>query len=221
MQIKHFNILASILAMVVFFAACGNGGGLNIGHERLVGEFLSSVMTGVKSDKTDFKADAITLDFYFGCGHELSDTLGYEYDDDGWKYYQAKGVGIYFCNAVDYAPVYNECPYKTENYEKIEGFHLVRMIEMEDFNSDEYRVETHWLRKPKYHHKETLTVPSGVIRHGAEYNGGSYFCFVVIQFFYIEGEDAYVQYLTGCLTIEYKFLNDDTVRLSKPDEIVF
>lgn len=89
---KHINFKIAtmfllIVSITVFAVACNNNG-IKIGFSR--SGRLPNIFCAVKSDKTQFSLDNITLDFYFG-GPNLS-----EYEDLD---YEPTCVAVYFRNS--------------------------------------------------------------------------------------------------------------------------
>lgn len=205
---KHKSLLRRLIYSVAAFvlsvcclSACGetaSDGTLKIGFNPIL-DLAPEIMAGVKSDHTDFAIDDVTLDFYYG-GNVPSPYSGY----NGLTI----GVALYFCNEEAYKAVKFNTPY--EDYQNIEGFHFVKFIPEEEFNSDEYSVQFHRLRDRTYQHSETLTVPSDVFIEDDDC-----FCLAFVAFHIIEDEPNQVRnFEKECLTIKYEFIDERTVRLS-------
>lgn len=131
---KHINLKIAtmfllIVSILIFSVACNNNG-LKIGFSR--SGRLPSVFCAVKSDKTQFSLDDITLDFYFG-GANLS-----KYEDLD---YEPTCVAVYFRNSryIDGESIQSM---NIEDYKAIKDFHFVKEISFEQYNSGEYNVET-------------------------------------------------------------------------------
>ncbi|MCH5164209.1 MAG: hypothetical protein J1F36_04255 [Clostridiales bacterium] len=216
MKQKKIVIVALVLTVIAIISGCGNGRGLNYDICRR-GDALREIMVGVKSNKTDFKIDEITLDFYYGSEHGIS---GYRSDSDLMEL----GVGVYLCNAKDFDPIYEaNSSFGIENYKDIDGLYFVRFIDMGEYNSTEYNVKLPFplFGTPKYNHKETLTIPASIIDREKEYRLSTYFCLIILRIVYNKAQSKCSYDHLGYLGIEYEFLDDETVRLSEPGCTLF
>ena len=210
MKQKRIAIIALTLVIIAIISGCGNdsGSGLNYGFNGR-GEFLDGIMTGVKSAEKDFSIDDITLDFYYGSVGGLNDR----YHD--YQNIKPIGIGVYFANAKDLEPIYNDDNFQVEDYTDIYGLNFVEFIEMDKYNSDEYNVKLSAF-KTRFNHKETLTVPTNVIKQDAVYKWSEmYFCLVLIRIVHL-ANGVYSRDYLNCLSIQYEFIDENTVHLSNP-----
>ena len=175
------------------------------------GDALERIATGAKSDKTDFKIDDITLDFCYG-GSEIAGY--YEHQNR-----QALGVAVYFIKP-DAFEAFRDSRYGlgVQDYKTIEGFHFVKFIETEEYNTEEYRTNFKMFRKIKienFNHKETLTIPSSLI---VDSNDKSV-AFAVIRICLNKEQGTYGYDCKGSIILNYEFLDEQTVRLSYGGEL--
>lgn len=199
MKPKFLKVIAILLLSVIILPACG-GKGLEIGFGGR-GEFLDNIMGAVKSDKTDFDVDNVTLDFYYGGILE-------EYGEDDER--QIFGVALYWGNRIIASEIDFDTPY--EDYRTLEDLYFVKFISAEQWLSGGYGVEA-TVSKKSFEHNETLTVPAEMFLQD-EKN-------LVLSFIqiYTVTEQPYYYIVNGgynYLKIKYEFLDEQTVRLSKP-----
>ena len=193
---KVLSIISILLVILILFSSCASPYAINIGHDALHG-LLPKVAIGIRSDKSEFDKDDVTLDFSFG-----------DVNDDIIDYIQIGGisaekcpivcVGVYFYNAkyMDATFEYVEDSYASQNilfedYKEIEGWHFVKEITPEDYEEN-YKVQSNYWGHTKYDHTETLTIPKETF----ELTTG-YVCFGVHLIAYIPSENSYI------VTVDY------------------
>ena len=206
---KSYFAICLILASCIAFSSCSESTGLSLGFDGpWIGE-LPAVHFGIKSDKTEFAIDNVTMDFSYGDG-SVSDVGGYI-----GKYSESKGeyedcpmvcIGVYFYNSR-YIESLRDARF--EDYKSIEGLYFVKEIDIDDYNKN-YDV-TNNIFGSKYEHTETLTIPQVVF----ELTTG-YVCIGVYEIAYIPSEDMYFFAIGDFQALKYQMLENDTVRISEP-----
>ncbi|MDR3318952.1 MAG: hypothetical protein LBS99_05885 [Clostridiales bacterium] len=206
-SIKSISGIAKILTLlfllpVFLLTGCGNGNGLKVGFGS--GNNRAAIMVAVKSEKTEFDIDDVTLDFYYG---------GSDIGKYGGEAYERIGFAVYFFNGKYLKTIKNLEPV-IEDYRAIPGFYFVKEISPEEYASGDYDVEIKGFSDVKFNHNETLTVPKETL----ELSKG-YLCLTVMEIYYLPGGEVYCVHHTGHVGVRYEKINDRTVRLSKPGTI--
>ena len=190
--------IISLILSICCLSSCG-GGALEIGFSRFT--HLPQIMEAVKSDRSDFNINDVTLDFYYG--GEAS-----EYSDDDDRV--SVGVALYFCNQEAYRAIEFDTLY--DDYTNVEGLFFAGFISTEDFNSGEYSVDVSRLGKVTFKHHEALTVPADVFIEDDDHFG-----FAALEIYSYKNQAGYYFNFCECLTIKYEFSDSQNVRLSKPN----
>lgn len=210
---KRIIIFTSIVLAVVIIA---------VGFKVLVPKNLgvecdahTAIKYSVKSNKTRFKTDNISLDFYYG----HTDSLGGFTNDENFEFI---GFALYFYDGDYYDKIkyYSYLDNKNkepvyEDYRNINGLHLVKELSYDEFNSGDYIATRKLLFGYDLHHQEALTVPKEVFKR----EEGS-FIFMITAVYYVKKDCGYdsgyslINY--GEVTVDYEYINENTIRLSKP-----
>ncbi|MCH5163764.1 MAG: hypothetical protein J1F36_01975 [Clostridiales bacterium] len=211
MKQKKIVIVALVLAVIAVISGCGNGSRLNYGFGT-TDEVPHRIDIGVKSKKTDFSIDNITLDFYYGSEKKLDNVIL------GYQDIKPVGVGVYFANVKDFNAVCVGTNFQVKDYADIDGLYFVKFIGLDEYNSGKYNVKYSWLRT-RFNHKETLTVPSSVILPIEAYEDKeqkTQFCLAVIEIVYLENKGVYSGNYASSLDIKYDYIDEANVHLSYP-----
>ena len=222
MKQKKIFIIALVLAIIAIISACGDDkpSGLKYNVTAL-GEEGNPLLIGVTSTQTDYKRNDVTLDFYYG-SEEAFPTY-FIGTDSSVADLAVVGMGIYLCNAKYFDTFLKESSgvlYK--DYKEIPGLYFMNYVSIFNFTKDDYRVNMSDSANPKYNHKETLHVPVSIISPTDTYQGSSYFCLVILHLI-VDMKSGYDYFYdrVGCLSVEYQFIDDETVRLSQPEVTLF
>lgn len=185
---------------IVGLAGCG---AIDLGMESgSHGDSTSPIRYKVNSQKSKFDVNNVTLDFYYGCyghfGHDgnTEPICHVLYFCDGLysgELNQA-GIGIYF-----------------DDYHNIDNRYFIKEISCDEFNSDEYSVTYHFMWVPKIKHHEAITVPAEVF---ARESGK--FVFQIAAVNKLKGKDGYYVYGYPFVYVDYMFIDEQTILLSKP-----
>lgn len=195
-MIRNFLIFMLFLGLT----ACNKG--LSYGFEYTIR--LNDILFAVKSEKTEFKLDDITLDFYFG-GSDIGAMVINDFERVCYT--------VSFCNSKYLKEVESFTSFHVD-YKNINGFYFLRDISEEEYASGDYDVEINYMGK-KFNHSERLTVPSEVI----ELSTGN-FCLAVMEVYYSKKDDGYY---IGCLEyggVKYLKIDEQTVQLSRPSSVI-
>lgn len=206
---KSTFIVCLFLVSCLVFSSCSGARGLNMGFEGMwIGE-LPAVHFGVKSNKTEFDINDVTLDFYYGDGSK-SDAGGYigKYREGAeyWEECPIVCIAVYFFNSK-YGDELGEI--NAVDYRNIEGLYFVKEITVDDYNEN-YDVKNNILGS-RYEHNETLTIPQETL----ELTTG-YVCLGVYEIAYIPWENTYCIGSGSYQALKYEKLDNGTVRLSEP-----
>ncbi|MDR3318951.1 MAG: hypothetical protein LBS99_05880 [Clostridiales bacterium] len=200
------RILTLLFLLPVFLlTGCGNGNGLKVGFEY--GFSPNPIACAVKSEKTEFDIDDVTLDFYYG-SPESAWGIG-----DG--NYELVCFAVYFCNSK-YLSTIEYLTTVIDDYRIIYGYFFVKEISPEEYASGDYDVENKMFSDKKFNHYETLTVP----KEALELSKG-YFGLTIMETYYSQKDDGYCVTHKGFGAVRYEKITDRTVRLSKPETTVF
>ncbi len=202
---KSMSIICLLFVSCLVFSSCSKPSGLNIGFDGRMGQ-LPEVYFGVKSDKTEFDIDDVTLNFSYGDG-SVSDVGDYVGGDNG-EDCPIVCIAAYFFNAKYQDTVTNFGEARFEDYKEIEGLYFVKEISIDDYNEN-YDVENGFW-SCKYEHTEPLTIPEEVM----ELSTG-YACLGVFQIAYIPLENLYRIVGGGYQALKYEKLDGDMVKISK------
>lgn len=184
-----------LFATVLAFSGCG-GKGLKLGFRNR--GHIPDLPCAVRSSKTKFDIDDVTLNFYFSVrgGFELSD-----------KNYTFVYISLYFCDSkFNGYPGYMEI---IEDYRDLEGHYFIREIPAEEYVEEDYDITIGRLLDDKFKHCETQTVPKEVMPK----EKGS-FCFRVVIVNYSHKDEGYCLTSGGYIEIDYEYIDERTVRLS-------
>lgn len=195
-----------LLACLLTLYSCSAPQGLEIGYNGIwIGE-LPEVHFGIKSDKTEFNVDDVTLDFSYGNGSN-TDVGGYVGGDG--EDCPIVCIALYFYNAkyLDTAARFGEARF--DDYKEIQDFYFVKEISLADYN-ESYDVDNSVLGR-RYEHTDALTIP----KEALELSSG-YVCLGVLQIAYIPSINKYRIVGGSEAALKYEMLDEHTVRLSEP-----
>ena len=191
-----------IFIVILFTIGCSKNNRLKIGFSY--DSSPDMLMIATKSNVVDFDTDDITLDFYFGWGGKPPAAFGLSDEN-----YELTAFGIYFCNFEHHKDItYLETI--IPDYRYIDDYYFVKEIAADDFASEDYHVKVKWLRGKKFNHYETLTVPKEVL-----IDSEGYFCLKIMEWHHSQKDNGYCVNEQGYIVIQYDFIDNDTVRLSK------
>lgn len=164
------------------------------------GHIVSDFLCAVKSDKTEFAIDDVTLDFYFSIDSITWENINYED-------YQVKCVALYFCDSK-YMTYPMPMTDMFQDYKAIEGHYFIKEISYEEFDAEEYSMTTTFFGGTKFNHKETFTIPQDIFA----YNEGKIF-FRIMNIQYSQKKDTYCN--NNGNEVELLYSKDgNTIRLS-------
>lgn len=210
---KILSTISFSLVVLFIFCSCSNPKGINIGFNGKWVGTLPDVHFGIKSDKTEFDIDNVTLDFSYGNG-SVSDVVSY--------------IGVYNeetgytedCPTVSMAVYFYNAKYlytgeaHFEDYKNIEGLYFVKEISLDDYNEN-YDVENN-IFGSKYEHTETLTIPQETF----ELTKG-FVCIGVYAIAYIPSENSYCFAGGSNKGLKYEALDNGKVKISEPGTTVY
>lgn len=93
----------------------------------------------------------------------------------------------------------------------IDNYYFVKEINKEQFVTNVYTVTVQKNSGKTFNYKETLTVPEEVLNPS---NG--YFCLKIMEIYYSQKDNGYCVNYSGYSAVKYEYIDDQTVRLSKP-----
>ena len=204
---KVLSTISILLVILILFSSCANPYAINIGHDGFHG-LLPYIAIGIRSDKTEFDIDDVTLDFSFG---QEIDLTNYIQLNGGGEKCPIVCVAVYFYNAkyIDYIST------RFANYKEIEGWHFVKEITPEDYEEN-YKAQFNYWGYTKYDHTETLTIPKETF----ELTTG-YICFGVYAIAYIPSENTYKIYDGNDQGLKYENLGNGNVKISDAGKTLF
>lgn len=205
---RTLSKISILLVMVILFSACTKSDGINTGSAS--GGMVPPIAIRIRSDKTEFDIDDVTLDFSFGS--EFGTNNGYEIDDER---YPVVSVAVYFYNAKYIDSAYESTGYA--DYKEIEGWHFVKDITHEDYEQN-YKVEYRWVGLPKFDHTETLIIPEETF----ELTTG-YVCCGIFPIVYVPSDNSYI--VIGSWghfeALKYEKLENGRIKITKPGKTIF
>lgn len=209
---KCISVICLLLVSLLTLSSCSEPAGLNMGFDGRMGR-LPEVYFGVKSDKTEFDIDGVTLTFSYG--HDSStDIGGYAGGANGDEDNPIVCIAVYFCNAKYCDTIQSFGEARFEDYKEIEGLHFVKEISLDDYNEN-YNVENNFFGC-KYEHSETLTIP----KEAFELTSG-YVCLAVLNVAYVPSEGVY-RFVGGDYQgLKYEMLDNGKVKISEPGTTVY
>ena len=210
------RIISSICMVLLCFsmASCSNSKGINIGFNGKWIGTLPDVHFGIKSDKTEFDINNVTLDFSYGDGSvgEVGGYIGnYVEGAEETEDCPIVCVAVYFYNSK-YGNTLGEARF--EDYKNIEGLYFVKEISLDDYNEN-YDVENN-IFGSKYEHTETLTIPQETF----ELTTG-FVCIGVYAIAYIPSQNLYRIADGADKGLKYEILDDGKVKISEPGQTFY
>ena len=210
------RIISAICMVLLCFsmASCSNSKGINIGFNGKWIGTLPDVHFGIKSDKTEFDINNVTLDFSYGDGSvgEVGGYIGnYVEGAEETEDCPIVCVAVYFYNSK-YGNTLGEARF--EDYKNIEGLYFVKEISLDDYNEN-YDVENN-IFGSKYEHTETLTIPQETF----ELTTG-FVCIGVYAIAYIPSQNLYRIADGADKGLKYEILDDGKVKISEPGQTFY
>ena len=210
------RIVSAICMVLLCFsmASCSNSKGINIGFNGKWIGTLPDVHFGIKSDKTEFDINNVTLDFSYGDGSvgEVGGYIGnYVEGAEETEDCPIVCVAVYFYNSK-YGNTLGEARF--EDYKNIEGLYFVKEISLDDYNEN-YDVENN-IFGSKYEHTETLTIPQETF----ELTTG-FVCIGVYAIAYIPSQNLYRIANGADKGLKYEILDDGKVKISEPGQTFY
>ena len=205
MKRKSITIMLVLVMLASMLTGCtadidgeykGYSNGFNYNDHRL----KSSVMCAARSEKTEFDVDDVTLDFYFGWWERQPSDPSYP----GIK--SLLGYALYFCNEQ----IETKTNINTEDYKNIPGHYFIKEIPTDEFNSDKYSISMKKSIGRVFKQSESFTVPKELFD---QKRGTILFSFHTVILL-LENSQFY-NYREEYIRIEYEFIDDNTVRISK------
>ena len=207
---KLVSIICLSLLLCLVLSSCTEKSGINIGFDGIRIGRQPDVYFGVKSDKTEFDINDVTLEFSYGNGSssEAGGYIGnYVEGDDMFEECPITCIAVYFFNSKYSDTVFD---IHFDDHKNIEGLYFVKEISLADYNEN-YDVENN-IFGTEYEHSEVLTIPNEAMEKTT-----GYVCFGVFEVAYVPSEDRYCfGGHCGYQALEYEKLDDNTVRISKP-----
>lgn len=167
----------------------------------------------VKSKNTKFNVDSVAVDFYYG---HHGGFPGQFQDLSNPDNYEFICFALYLFEGQYWEPEFSSYPGENvyADYYDINNRYFIKEISYDEFTSDEYAAKYDVLFGSTYNHHETNTVPSGVF---VRESGSFVFC---VSGVYFSIKDAgfcltNIQY-TGFISVNYDYLGEQTILLSKP-----
>jgi hypothetical protein len=211
-MIKKIIIFVVMLIMsVIFLTSCiadidGEYDGLSIGLDYRNPKSLPRIVGAVRSDKTEFNVDDVTLDFYYGWNREIpyivkqNDII--EQEQGKWDY--TLGFVLCLCNP-DF--VYNNIP---RHDDKI---FYAKEIPVDEFITDEYKVTFTKREGKQFQQRTSLTVPKEMLKTPG---GRIWFTIETIWYSHVDGKQQYRDDTTfEWVSIRFEYISENTVKLSK------
>ncbi|MDR2090339.1 MAG: hypothetical protein LBP62_01595 [Clostridiales bacterium] len=183
--------------------------GFEIGFVRDQYLLKRGITVAIKSDKSEFSVDDVTLEFFYGTEFPIFSQKDSRFIPLPSERYEQICIGVY----LGYADVFSSF----EDYRNIENFNLIKEISIEEFNSEAYSVTEKVIgfsSKFTFNHSEKLTVPESLF---IEVRGTIKF-FVGVVMFDTE-EEKYVffegNYYKNAqeASVKYELLDDGRIRL--------
>ncbi|MDR2090253.1 MAG: hypothetical protein LBP62_01150 [Clostridiales bacterium] len=166
MRTKSIGIAILLFTLTVFLNSCTwFDKGISDGFQSSLS--LKPLPCGYKGETTDYQKDDVTLDFYFGHGHEEHTRFLY-------RGHETVCFALYFCEAdviydeskmggvTDLWGSRDDPDVSFEDYRGIEGYKFVKEIGYEEFATEEYGItySGFLVVKLKFRHHEKFTVPA-------------------------------------------------------------
>ena len=184
-----------LLATLFLCTGCGSGKGLKLGFRNR--GHLPDLICAVKSNKTTFDIDDVTLNFYFS-------TSSTRYEEENYTFIS---IALYFCDSqFNSIPEYMEI---IEDYRELEGHYFIREISADEYVAEDYDITIGRLLDDKFKHCETHTVPREIMAK----DKGS-FCFRVAVINSPKKDGGYCLTGSGYIEIDYEYIDERRVRLS-------
>ena len=199
---KPSKVLALVLTAIMlmnFLAGC-----TILDDEKVLSngsiENSLDVILGIKSNKTEFDVNDVTLNFYYGFRvHRPSDD----------KFYS-----IFIFNIKESINMSSLILYK--DYRDFEGYFFMKEITTENFK-EEYLFTSDsilFIPRRKINHHEKMTVPKEVF----DGKKGT-FVFEITDFTYYEEEKGYRYQCRSRCFVDYEYIDENTVRLSRNNDM--
>ena len=194
------RLMAAVAAAVLATAVCTSCSkpALEIGFDY-EGYLMSGIQCAVRSDRTEFPVNDVTLDCYFSLG---------DINENSWPDYKLYGFALYFLLEENIFSI--SCQDPIDDYKEIENYYFVKEIGAEDYDPEEYAMEISFWKGKTFRHHETLTVPEEVFSKEE-----GVFLFNVASYRYSEETDEVYCGKNGNVRIQFEKINADTVRLSR------
>ena len=211
---KPMSAICVLLVAITLLSSCEKSTGIEIGFSGKWFGRLPQVHFGIKSDKTEFDIDDVTLDFSYGNG-SVSDVGGYigVYNEEtgNTEDWPIVSMAVYFYNAK-----YRNTrePRFFEDYKSIEGLYFVKEIGIDDYNEN-YDVKNN-IFGSKYEHTETLTIPKETF----ELTTG-FVCIGVYEIAYNSSKNTYCFAGGSNKGLKYEMLDGGKVKISEPGTTVY
>ena len=203
--------VALLLLPIVFLTGCsadidGRHNGLSIGF-NFIGPRYSQIMYAVRSDRTEFEINNVTLDFYCGWFGEL--PFFHTDIEDEASY--TVGVAFYITKSVVGQSIDPQ-----GDYRNVENQHFIKIISAEEFWSESFLAnQTRRDGKVFNHSGESITIP----KEAFSQQEGTLELYAQIVSFYLEDNlfhfDSSLSGSWYTVYIRYNRVNDNIIRLRR------
>ena len=206
---RHAKLIIILLAgMILSWSLIGCFKDTDLGIETKPDVFgiMSLVRYSVHSNKTKFNIDNVTLDFYFG-GHANGNLNPFYFTDIDAQFVC---FALHFFDSQHYKGALYNLGIICDDYRSIHDYYLIKTLTYDEFNSDEYGCKL-LNGKLVFNHHELLTVPKEVF----EMKSGSFY-FQITEIWFSQVANQYGTVINNSIFINYDYIDEQTIRLSKP-----
>jgi hypothetical protein len=189
--------LSAALAGVLLFSGCLSGINQQTGDEHWEQLFYK-----IKSSRTEFAADNVSLDFYYGTTYRYP----YWYRDPSGEF-QFHCFALYFYDGQ----YYNNRNLWIDDYHNVDKYHFIKEISGDEFTSVKYNVKRNSLFGNNFSHHEKLIIPQTVF----ERERGAVVFNIAYVMYSQTSQSYHVQLLSTYIALGYSYMNDQTIRLSE------
>jgi hypothetical protein len=192
-MIKKLMVLGSMFVIIFSFSGCGNKDGFEIGFgwQR---EVSSPIMVAARSDKTEFDIDDVTIEFSFG------------WYQTNLLQYSPVGFALYFIDQSGYSVQREEY---FDDYTNQEAMTFIRIIETNEFVTEDYKVEMTRREGKSFSYSEKITIPKSLLNsapHGSV-------LFLVSAVLYSHENDSFFHSFGGTVELNYELINENTIKI--------
>ncbi|HHU80883.1 MAG: hypothetical protein ACOX5E_05810 [Bacilli bacterium] len=205
-KIKNLCIMLIVSFVLLSLSSCDlyhveideNYDGLSIGFTYEDEHKIFDITCAVRSNQTEFDIDNVTLDCYYGW---YTHTPIHYYQDSN---FEPVCVALYF--VYGYSNMLDEF----HDYKNIDKMHFLKEISIEEFSTEAYNVKNSQKEGKTFEQHSALTIPKEIFV-------GSFgiISFVVVNIARNPQTNLFFVRGLGFRTIQYDFIDEETVRLYK------